>query len=192
MLLPMKWLQKYITLDNPDVQAYAKSMIMAGNAVEDVKDLGAEIDKVVVGRILEVVKHPDSDHLSVCQVDVGQEEPVQIVTGANNMQAGDYVPVALDGSHLPGGVKIKKGKLRGVVSNGMMCSGEELGVPQEVYPSNTDHGLLILQGEPTIGEDIKPVLGLDEQVVDFEILANRPDCLSILGLAYESAAAADS
>ena len=190
MLLPMKWLQKYITLDNPDVQAYAKSMIMAGNAVEDVKDLGAEIDKVVVGRILEVVKHPDSDHLSVCQVDVGQEEPVQIVTGANNMQAGDYVPVALDGSHLPGGVKIKKGKLRGVVSNGMMCSGEELGVPQEVYPSNTDHGLLILQGEPTIGEDIKPVLGLDEQVVDFEILANRPDCLSVLGLAYESAAAA--
>ncbi len=188
MLMPMKWLQEYIDLDVKDVHAYAEAMIRCGTAVEAVHDLGAEVDKVVVGRILEVVKHPDSDHLSICQVDVGGEEPLQIVTGATNMTAGDYVPVALDGSHLPGGVKIKKGKLRGVVSNGMMCSGEELGVPAEVYPSNTDHGLLILQGEHTPGEDIKPVLGLDEQVVDFEILANRPDCLSILGLAHESAA----
>jgi len=190
MLLPMKWLNKYIELDNPDVSDYARRMIMAGNAVEAVHDLGAEVDKVVVGHILKIEPHPDSDHLSICQVDVGEDEPLQIVTGAANMSEGDYVPVALDGSQLPGGVKIKKGKLRGVESNGMMCSGEELGVPQDVYPSNAERGLLILNGTFTPGEDIKPILGLDEKVVDFEILANRPDCLSVLGLAYESAAAA--
>lgn len=151
--------------------------------MEDVKDLGAEIDHVVVGRILEVAKHPDSDHLVRLP---GGRGPGG--TGADRDRrkqhaGGDYVPVALDGSHLPGGVKIKKGKLRGVVSNGMMCSGEELGVPQEVYPSNTDHGLLILQGEPTIGEDIKPGARLGRAGGGLRNPGQPPDCLSILGLA---------
>ena len=119
-------------------------MIMNGNAVEEVENLAAEVENVVVGKVLSVAPHANSDHLHICQVDVGQGEPIQIVTGADNMAAGDFVPVALHDSHLPGGVHIKRGKLRGEVSNGMMCSGEELGVPADVYPSNVEHGLLIL------------------------------------------------
>ena len=188
MLVPLSWLKRYVKIDL-STEEFVRRMIMSGTAVEGYQDLGAEVDNVVVGRLVEIVKHPNSDHLNICQVDVGGETPIQIVTGADNMRVGDCVPVALHDSHLPGGVHIKKGKLRGEVSNGMMCSGEELGVPADVYPSNTDNGLLILKGDPTPGEDIKPVLGLDDTVIDFEILANRPDCLSVLGLAHEAAVA---
>ncbi len=187
MLAPLSWLKKYVAIDMP-AEEFARRMIMNGNAVEEVEDLSAEVTNVVVGRILSVVPHGNSDHLHICKVDVGAQEPIQIVTGADNMAAGDFVPVALHDSHLPGGVHIKRGKLRGEVSEGMMCSGEELGVPADVYPSNTEHGLLILRGEDLVpGQDIRPVLGLDDAVLNFEILANRPDCLSMLGLAHEAA-----
>ena len=169
-------------------EEFARRMIMNGNAVEEVENLAAEVENVVVGKVLSVAPHANSDHLHICQVDVGQGEPIQIVTGADNMAAGDFVPVALHDSHLPGGVHIKRGKLRGEVSNGMMCSGEELGVPADVYPSNVEHGLLILREKDLVpGQDIRPVLGLDDAVLNFEILANRPDCLSMLGLAHEAA-----
>ena len=183
MLVPLSWLKKYVKIDL-SVEEFVRRMIMSGTAVEGYEDCGAEISNVVVGKLVEIVKHPNSDHLNICQVDVGGETPIQIVTGADNMSVGDLVPVALHDSHLPGGVHITRGKLRGEVSNGMMCSGEELGVPAEVYPSNVEHGLLILKGDLKPGQDIKPVLGLDDTVIDFDILANRPDCLSVLGLAH--------
>ena len=187
MLAPLSWLKQYVKIDMAP-EEFARRMIMNGNAVEEVENLAAEVENVVVGKVLSMVRHPTSDHLHICQVDVGQGEPIQIVTGADNMAAGDFVPVALHDSHLPGGVHIKRGKLRGEVSNGMMCSGEELGVPADVYPSNVEHGLLILREKDLVpGQDIRPVLGLDDAVLNFEILANRPDCLSMLGLAHEAA-----
>ena len=189
MLVPLSWLKNYVKIDMP-VDEFVRRMIMSGTAVEGYEDCGAEVKNVVVGKIVEIVPHPNSDHLSICQVNVGAEEPIQIVTGADNMKVGDCVPCALHDSYLPGGVHIKKGKLRGEPSFGMMCSGEELGVPADVYPSNTEHGLLILKGDPVPGTDIKPVLGLDDVIIDFEILANRPDCLSVLGIAHEAAVAA--
>ena len=189
MLVPLSWLKKYVKIDL-SVEEFVRRMIMSGTAVEGYEDCGAEISNVVVGKLVEIAKHPNSDHLNICQVDVGGETPIQIVTGADNMSVGDLVPVALHDSHLPGGVHITRGKLRGEVSNGMMCSGEELGVPAEVYPSNVEHGLLILKGDLKPGQDIKPVLGLDDTVIDFDILANRPDCLSVLGLAHEASVAA--
>ena len=187
MLAPLSWLKQYVPIDMAP-EEFARRMIMNGNAVEEVENLAAEVENVVVGKVLSVAPHANSDHLHICQVDVGQGEPIQIVTGADNMAAGDFVPVALHDSHLPGGVHIKRGKLRGEVSNGMMCSGEELGVPADVYPSNVEHGLLILREKDLVpGQDIRPVLGLDDAVLNFEILANRPDCLSMLGLAHEAA-----
>ena len=130
-------------------------------------------------------RHPNSDHLWICQVDAG--EPLQIVTGAQNVHEGDYVPVAREGAHLPGGVKIKRGKLRGVESCGMLCSGPELNVPEGLYPHCGNEGILIFAEPHTPGEDVKPIFGLGDDIVDFEILANRPDCLSVWGLARESA-----
>ncbi len=189
MLVPYSWLKNYVKIDL-SIEEFTKRMVMSGTAVEGYEDCGKEVSNVVVGKLLEIVDHPNSDHLHICQVDVGAGSPTQIVTGADNMKVGDLVPVALHNSYLPGGVHIEKGKLRGEVSNGMMCSGEELGVPSDVYPSNTDHGLLILQGDLTPGQDIKPVLGLDDVIIDFDILANRPDCLSVLGLAHEASVAA--
>ncbi|MDR3085021.1 MAG: phenylalanine--tRNA ligase subunit beta [Christensenellaceae bacterium] len=189
MLVSLNWLKSYVDLGDLSPKEFERRMIAAGNAIEETKSLADEVQRVVVGRILQMERHPNSDHLWICQVDVG-DETIQIVTGAQNMKEGDLVPTALDQSLLPGGVKIKKGKLRGENSNGMMCSGEELGVPKEVYPSNADRGLLILSGEHAPGEDIRPILGLDDTIFDFEILANRPDCLSVVGLAHEAAAAA--
>ncbi len=180
MLAPLSWLKQYVSIDMAP-EEFARRMIMNGNAVEEVENLAAEVENVVVGKVLSVAPHANSDHLHICQVDVGQEAPIQIVTGADNMAAGDFVPVALHDSHLPGGVHIKRGKLRGEVSNGMMCSGEELGVPADVYPSNVEHGLLILREKDLVpGQDIRPVLGLDDAVLNFEILANRPDSVLLL------------
>ena len=119
MNMPMSWLKDYMEIDTSKVAEYSEAMTMSGTIVEGTEALGTDIDKVVVGKLLSVEKHPDSDHLVICQVDVGQEAPLQIVTGAPNVEAGQYVPVALSGSSLPGGVKIKKGKLRGVESDGM-------------------------------------------------------------------------
>ena len=188
MKVPMKWIRDYTPCE-VDAAKFQSSMIMIGNAVEGYEELGAEVDHVVVGRVEECVPHPDSDHLHVCQVNVGGEAPIQIVCGAPNVAVGQLVPVALEGAHLPGGVKIKKGKLRGQLSMGMICSGPELGVPTDLYPSVGEEGILVFREDYPLGADVKPILGLDETVFDFEVLANRPDCLSVWGLAREAAVA---
>lgn len=162
---------------------------MTGSKVETVEQKGNDIKNVVVGKILEIKKHEDSDHLVVTQVDLGNEK-VQIVTGANNIKEGDIVPIAKDGSELPGGVKIKKGLLRGVESCGMMCSVGELGLDIVNYPGQIENGIMILDKEleKDLGKDIVEVLNLKEDIIEFEITPNRPDCLSIEGLGREVAA----
>ena len=290
MNLSRKWLNEFVTVDAGD-RDFAEAMTLSGSKVEITEDLGAEISNVVVGKLLSMERHPDSDHMWVCQADVGAEEPVQIVTGAWNIHPGDVVPVALHKSTLPGGKKIEKGKLRGVVSNGMFCGLSELGlderdfpyaavipaallndyhpldkekpsIPADIQPGdkvfgtvicgkvldvettaygiydvklnvggaevgissrcrnlhagdlvayNTktesictladlhaqqaefphciEDGIFVLNEEGlTVGEDIKPVIGMDDHVVEFEITPNRPDCLSVIGLAREAAA----
>ena len=194
MKLPLSWLSDYTDMNGITPKEYDAKLTMSGSKVEEVYYLGAEIDNVVTGKILEVVDHPDSDHLKICQLDVGKEEPVQIVTGAPNVtpaSVGEICPVCLHKSTLPGGVKITKGKLRGVPSNGMMCSFQELGLSHGCVPYACENGILFLPAGTPVGEDIKKVLGLDDWVSDFEITSNRPDCLSVIGLARETAATFD-
>jgi len=187
MLVPINWLKDYVDIDC-DIREFAEKMTMSGNNVEAVNKLGEEIRGVVVGKILSVERHANADKLLVCQVDIGSRV-LQIVTGANNVKEGDCVPVAVHGSSLPNGIKIKKSKLRGVVSEGMLCSGQELQLTEDDYPGAGQKGILVLEGEDCkIGQDIKEVLGIDGYVVDFEITPNRPDCLSIIGMARETAA----
>ena len=186
MKVPMKWLNEYTKIDLPAEQ-YVEKMIMSGTGVEGYDKTGDDFSGVVVGLVEKMERHPDSDHLWICQVDAG--EKLQIVTGAQNVFEGAYVPVATVGAQLPGGIKIKRGKLRGVESSGMLCSGPELNVPDGLYPHCGDEGILIFAEPHTPGEDVKPIFGLGDTIVDFEILANRPDCLSVWGLARESAAA---
>lgn len=183
MKVPVKWLKDYVDI-NIDAKELADALTMTGSKVEEVITTGDEIQNVVTGKIIKIEPHPDAEKLVVCQLDIGKDELLQIVTGANNMKENDIVPVALHGSSLPGGVKIKKGKLRGVVSNGMMCSEEELGIAGD----EPVHGLMILPEDTPIGVDIKTVLGLDNPILDFEITSNRPDCLSMVGMARETAA----
>ena len=187
MKVPMKWLREYVDI-NMTAEEYASRMVMTGTAVEGVEKTGEQFDKVVVGRVLSCVDHPNSDHLHICKVDVGGEEPLQIVCGAPNVHADMNVAVALDGARLPGGVKIKKGKMRGEVSMGMLCSGPELDVPAGLYPHIGDAGIIEITEDVKPGTDVKAVFGLGDDIVDFEILANRPDCLSVWGLARESSA----
>jgi phenylalanyl-tRNA synthetase beta chain len=187
MNLSMKWLADYVKVDVP-VKEYCHVLTMTGSKVEGYTIEGKEISNVVVGKILSVVPHENSDHLVVCQVDVGKETPIQIVTGASNVNAGDVVPVALSGSTLPNGVKIKKGKLRGVESNGMLCSLGELGLNKHDFPYAIEDGIFIMQEDCEIGQDIQSAIGLDDTSVEFEITSNRPDCLSVIGLARETAA----
>ncbi len=187
MKVSMKWLKQYADIPMTPAE-YESRMIMTGTGVEGIEPLG-EIENVVVGRVLTCRDHENSDHLHVCTVDVGEAEPLQIVCGAPNVKEGILVPVAKIGARLPGGVVIKKGKLRGVESQGMLCSGPEIGVPVELYPSVGTAGLLIFQEEYPLGADVRPIFGLDDTVIDFEILANRPDCLSVWGVARETAAA---
>lgn len=187
MNLSRKWLSAYT-----DVQAsskeYADKMTMSGSKVEMTHEPSEEIKNVVVGRVAAIEHHPDSDHLWVCQLDIGQPELVQIVTGAQNVRAGDIVPVALHKSLLPGGKKIEKGKLRGVLSNGMLCSLSELELDKHDFPYADEDGIFIMQEEGCKpGDDIKPVINADDSIVEFEITNNRPDCLSMIGLARESA-----
>ncbi len=188
MNLSMKWLGDYVKADMP-IKEYCHALTMAGQKVECYETEGKEISNVVVGKILSVVPHENSDHLVVCQVEVGKDAPVQIVTGASNVNAGDIVPVALDGSTLPGGVRIKKGRLRGVESNGMLCSLGELGLDKRDFPYAIEDGIFIMQEDCQIGQDICSAIGLDDTSVEFEITSNRPDCLSVIGLARETAAA---
>lgn len=187
MNLSMKWLNDYVKADMP-IKDYCHALTMSGSKVECYETEGKEISNVVVGKLLSVVPHENSDHLVVCQVEVGKDAPIQIVTGASNVNAGDIVPVALDGSTLPGGVKIKKGKLRGVESNGMLCSLGELGLDKRDFPYAIEDGIFIMQEDCQIGQDIQSAIGLDDTSVEFEITSNRPDCLSVMGLARETAA----
>ena len=194
MKLPLSWLSDYTDISGVTPKEYDAKLTMSGSKVEEVYYLGAEIENVVTGKVLSVVDHPDSDHLKICQIDVGQGEPIQIVTGAPNVtpdSVGEVCPVALHKSTLPGGIKITKGKLRGEVSNGMMCSFQELGLTHGCVPYAHENGILFLTAGTPVGEDIKKVLGLDEYVADFEITSNRPDCLSVIGLARETAATFD-
>ena len=162
MLLSRKWLSEFVTVAANDKE-FDEAMTLSGSKVETTEDLGAEISNVVVGRILSIERHPDSDHMWICQIDAGQAEPVQIVTGAWNIHPGDLVPVALHKSTLPGGVKIEKGKLRGVVSNGMMCGLSELGLDERDFPYAVITAAAILgdykaidPAKPSIPADIQP------------------------------------
>ena len=188
MKVSMKWLKQYADIPVSPAE-YESRMVMTGTGVEGTQALGEDLDGVVVGKVLTCRPHENSDHLHVCTVDVGEGEPLQIVCGAPNVAEGILAPVAKIGARLPGGVTIKKGKLRGVESQGMLCSGPEIGVPPELYPSVGTAGLLIFHEEYPLGADVKPIFGLDDTVIDFEILANRPDCLSVWGVARETAVA---
>ena len=188
MKVSMKWLKQYADIPVSPAE-YESRMVMTGTGVEGAEPLAPELEGVVVGRVLTCRDHENSDHLHVCTVDVGEGEPLQIVCGAPNVKEGILVPVAKIGAKLPGGVTIKKGKLRGVESQGMLCSGPEIGVPVELYPSVGTAGLLIFNEDYPLGADVKPIFGLDDTVIDFEILANRPDCLSVWGVARETAVA---
>ena len=191
MKLNRKWLnEEFVDLSHVSDKEYVEKLTVFGQKVETYERMDAEIKNVVVGKVVSMVAHPNSDHMFICQVDVGKEELVQIVTGAQNVHEGDLVPAALHNSWLPGGIHITKGKLRGEKSNGMLCSFEELGLTQNDLPGVFADGIWILNDEPcTVGQDINDVIGNDDTVVEFEITNNRPDCYSIIGLARESAAA---
>lgn len=191
MLVPVKWLSEYVDIDGVDIKELEEKLILSGSNTEKVREVAKEVSKVVVGHIKTIEKHPDADKLLVMQVDVGEAEMLQIVTGAKNCNVDDYVPVALHGSTIAGGVKIKKGKLRGVASQGMLCSLEEMGFDKSVIPKEFDDGILILDKAYELGMDIRQALGFDDSVIEFEITPNRPDCLSILGMARETAATLD-
>lgn len=186
MKIPMKWFSDYTDV-NVIPRDFQNAMTMSGTKVEGFEYLGAEIDRVVVGRILEISPHPNADRLLICSVDAGSG-PIKIVTGAQNLKPGDLVPVALDGSTLPGGKTIEMSSMRGVMSDGMLCSFAELGLTQNDVPRADPDGILVLGEDCAVGRDIREVLGFDDYLFDFEITSNRPDCLSAVGLAREAAA----
>jgi phenylalanyl-tRNA synthetase beta chain len=188
MKAPFNWLNEYVDLKDISPKTFADEMTMSGSKVETLDLAGEDIKNVVVGRVLSISPHPDADRLLVCELDVGEAEPLQIVTGAQNLTPNDLVPVALHGAHLFGDVVIKKTKMRGVASFGMLCSYQELGLTIHDVPYAHPNGVLVLQEEYTPGTDIRKVFGLDDWVVEFEITSNRPDCLSMVGLAREAAA----
>jgi len=192
MNLSRKWLNEFVTVDVND-REFAEAMTISGSKVEVTEVQGEDIQNVVVGKVLEITRHTNSDHMWVCQLDLGDGEATQIVTGAQNVKVGDLVPVARHKSLLPGGVKIEKGKLRGEVSNGMLCSFKELGLDQRDFPAACEDGIWILSDDSELtglfpGQDIREAMGLNDHVVEFEITPNRPDCLSVIGLAREAAA----
>ena len=187
MNLPIKWLLDYTKI-NFDAKEYCHRLTMTGSKVEGYFREADKIKNVVAAKVTAMEKHPDSDHLWVCKVDAGGENELQIVTGAQNVHLGDMVPVALNGALLPNGTKIKTGKLRGELSEGMMCSLGELNLTVHDFPECIEDGIAILDPSATVGEDISKVLGLDDTVIEFEITSNRPDCMCITGLARETAA----
>ena len=191
MKLNRNWInEEFVDPSHISDKEYVETLTVFGQKVETYERMDAEIKNVKVGKVVSMVRHPNSDHMFICQVDVGEEEPVQIVTGAQNVNEGDLVPAALHNSWLPGGVHITKGKLRGEKSNGMLCSFVELGLTQNDLPGAYEDGIWILNDEDCkVGDDINTVIGNNDTVVEFEITNNRPDCYSIIGLARESAAA---
>ena len=199
MTTSLSWIKAYVPDLDVDPREYMDAMTLSGSKVEGYKKLDEDLDKIVIGQVEKIEAHPDADKLVVCQVNVGSEK-VQIVTGAPNVFEGAKVPVVLDGGRVagghdgsltPGGIKIKKGKLRGVESCGMMCSIEELGSSRDYYPAAPEEGLYILPEDAPIGESAVSYLGLDDTVVEYEITSNRVDCFSVLGIAREAAATFD-
>ncbi|MFA6308741.1 MAG: phenylalanine--tRNA ligase subunit beta [Clostridia bacterium] len=187
MKVPMSWLSEYVDIDI-DSKEFADEMTMSGSKVEAIDVAGNDISSVVVGKIISLEKHPDADRLQVSKIDIGNGEPIQVVTAAQNVSVGDEIPVALVGAHLPNGLNIKRGKLRGVESCGMMCSINELNVTTDDYPDASEEGIFILPKGFHLGMDVKEALKIKETVIDFEITSNRPDCLSVTGIAREAAA----
>lgn len=199
MLVSLQWLKDYTDVNVP-VKEFCDRMIMSGSDMETCEELGTGIEGVVIGRIDKIEQHPDADKLVVCQINIGEEEPLQIVTGATNIYEGGYCPIAKHNSHIPGplhgqpkvegGVKITKGKLRGVVSNGMMCGPQELGIEDKTAPYVSKDGIWMLPGnwDDQLGADIVEALEMKDYVVDFCITPNRPDCLCMLGMAKEASA----
>ncbi|MBQ7646958.1 MAG: phenylalanine--tRNA ligase subunit beta, partial [Clostridia bacterium] len=188
MNISLKWLNDLIDIKDISVQEYCDGMTYSGTKVEGYEVLDEEIQNVVVGKIEKIEKHPDADKLLVCMLNVGKESDIQIVTGAHNISVGDLVPVCLDGAKLPGGKTIKSGKLRGVVSDGMLCSIAELGLTKHDVPDAAEDGIFILDSGLIPGTDIKKALMMDDTVVEFELTFNRPDCLGLVGIARETAA----
>ena len=187
MKVPFSWLKQYVDID-VTAQELEDKLFGCGFEVEELIDLGGEISKVVVGVVTECVPQ-EGTHLHICKVDCGEYgHDIQISTGAPNVYAGMHTAAALDGSTLPGGIKIKAKPLMGVESNGMLCSGEELGLNDDLFPGSEVYGLLILPEDSVPGTDIAPVVGLDDYIFDISITANRPDCQSVLGIAREVSA----
>ena len=184
MKISLKALKYYVDINVP-VEELCDKMVMAGFEVENIEAQGDNLKNVVVGRIEKLEPHENSDHLQICQINIGKDELVQIVTGAQNVFEGALVPAALDDSYLPCGAHIVKGKLRGVESNGMLCSGEELCITEADYEGASVNGILILKDSEVIGTDMREVLGLDDYIIDFKITANRPDCNCFMGVAKE-------
>ena len=196
----LKWIKALVPGLDCTAQEYTDAMTLSGSKVESYEQLDADLDKIVIGQVKKIERHPDADKLVICQVDIGEPELTQIVTGATNVFEGAKVPVVLDGGRVagghdgtktPGGIKIKKGKLRGIESNGMMCSIEELGSSREMFPDAPVNGLYIFGEDAPVGENAVSYLGLDDSVIEYEITSNRVDCFSVLGLAREAAATFD-
>lgn len=197
MNTPLSWIKAYVPELECTDKEYADAMTLSGTKVEGCTRLDNNLEKIVVGRIEKIERHPDADKLIICQVNIGTET-IQIVTGAPNLKEGDYVPTVLDGGKVAGGhdggplpengIKIKAGKLRGIESNGMMCSIEELGSSRDMYPEAPEDGVYVFQKEVTPGEDAIEALGLHDTVVEYEVTSNRVDCYSVLGIAREAAA----
>lgn len=192
----LSWIKAYVPDLDVTAQEYTDAMTLSGTKVEGYEKLDADLEKIVIGQILKIEKHPDADKLIICQVDVGTET-IQIVTGAPNVTEGDKIPVVLDGGRVagghdgkktPGGIRIKKGKLRGVESNGMLCSIEELGSSREFYPDAPESGIYILPEDSVVGESAVKALGLDDVIFEYEVTSNRVDCYSVVGIAREAAA----
>ena len=193
----LSWIKAYVPELEVTAQEFTDAMTLSGSKVEGFTKMDADLEKIVIGQIKKIEKHPDADKLIICQVDIGEESPIQIVTGAPNVKEGDKVPVVLDGGRVagghdgkmtPGGIRIKKGKLRGIESNGMMCSIEELGSTRDMYPEAPEYGIYIFPETAEVGADAIEVLGLHDVELEFEITSNRVDCYSTLGLARETAA----
>jgi phenylalanyl-tRNA synthetase beta chain len=187
MLAPLSWLKKYVDIDVAP-QALSDMLTMTGSEVEGYEKLDKGLENVVVARITKIDKHPDADRLQVCRVDVGEEKDIIVVTGAANVYEGALITLARVGANLPNGMSIKQGKLRGVASFGMMCSGEELCIDDSVYPGAEVNGIMLINEDVKPGTPIAEVLGMDDTVFDIKVYANRPDCLSVLGTAREVAA----
>lgn len=191
MLVSYKWLQEYVDLTGITPEQLADKMSRSGIEVEAVEVPAEGLKKIVVGYVETCQPHPDSDHMSVCQVDVGEEELYQIVCGADNIQAGKKVIVALPSARIAGNVKIKKSKLRGVVSQGMICSLQELGYSDAIVPKHSADGIHFLPDDAVVGEAVFPYLDMDDAIIELSITPNRADALSMRGVAYEVGAIYD-